>query len=128
MLGRRFWYYAAQGNSVAFGVALGVLVAVAGLASGTTLADDYLDAIEGEAAKLSEDPAVSKEKTSEDAPSTDDPRAAFEKELKDRYRGSYLFYEQLPLRSRQEVFEAHEQGASVKEVRRIILNRFSHSR
>lgn len=131
MLGRRYCFLAAQCRSAVSGLGLAVLVAAAGLGPRDTIADDYLDAIQGEATKLSEEPSSAEAETAETAETAsvpDDPQAAFEQELKGRYRGSYLFYRKLPVKSQQEVFDAYEQGASIKEVRRIILDRFAHSR
>lgn len=128
MLGRRYCFLAAQCRSAVSGLGLAVLVAAAGLVPRDTIADDYLDAIQGEATKLSEEPGSAGAEAGETASVPDDPRAAFEQEIKGRYRGSYLFYQKLPVKSQQQVFEAYEQGASIKEVRRIILDRFAHSR
>ena len=92
------------------------------VASGET----YLDAIQTEAAKLdggdTEEPASPAESPS------DDPQAAFERELEERYRGSYLFYKKLPAKSQEEVFNEYEGGASIEDVRKKIMSRFLHSR
>jgi len=50
-------------------------------------------------------------------------REAFERQLERRYLGSFRFYEQLPERSRQEVFEEYRQGADMSEIRKKIINR-----
>ncbi len=55
-------------------------------------------------------------------------RRAFEQELKQLYEGTYLFYEKLPERSREEVFIEYNQGASLEKVRETIIDRFLHSR
>ena len=88
--------------------------------------ETYLDAIQTEAAKLgggdTEEPAAPAE------PAGDDPQAAFERELEERYRGSYLFYKKLPAKSQEEVFNEYEGGASIEDVRKQIMSRFLHSR
>lgn len=50
-------------------------------------------------------------------------REAFERQLERRYLGSFRFYEKLPERSRQEVFEEYRQGADMSEIRKKIINR-----
>lgn len=54
MLGCRFRYFFAQRNAAAYGAVASVLVAVLGFSTIDALADDYLDAIDGETAKLSQ--------------------------------------------------------------------------
>ncbi len=58
MLGCRFWFFLTQCTSAASGIALSLLIAATGLVPRAVPADDYLDAIEGEAAKLSEESAA----------------------------------------------------------------------
>ena len=68
-----------------------MLIVAAGLVPRAVPADDYLDAIEVEAAKLSEEPAAAKpeaEATDKAAPASDDPQARFEQELKGRSAGA----------------------------------------
>jgi len=109
---------------------LSLLVPICSLAFPTSSHSEqsYLDAIEIEAEKLDDSAAHSEGKAN--SPSTtvsDDSREKFEQELESRYRGTYLFYKQLPARSREEVFLEHEQGASIEDVRKTILNRYLHS-
>jgi len=89
----------------------------------------YLDAIRVEADKLDSgvSPEGGKAVTSEGA-DADDPRSKFEKELGDRYSGTYLFYQKLPKKSQEEVYLEYEGGASIDEVRKTIMNRFLHNR
>jgi hypothetical protein len=52
--------------------------------------------------------------------------AAFEEDLKARYKGSYTFYQKLPRRAREEVFLEYRDGASIDEIREKIMDRFLH--
>jgi hypothetical protein len=89
----------------------------------------YLDAIQLEAEKLDQ-PVTAKadEAESGSATAVDEQVMEFEQELETRFKGSYLFYKKLPARSQEEVFLEHQQGASVEDVRKTILNRYLHSR
>lgn len=85
-------------------------------------ADDYLDALKGEAGKIDAGPAAASASQDSEAP----PPLDFERELDRRYHGTYLFYKQLPGRSREEILQAHANGASMEEIRKKIMDRFLH--
>jgi hypothetical protein len=84
--------------------------------------DAYLDAIRTEADKLDAASVVAP------ARAAAEPAAGFEQELQARYRGTYLFYKKLPPKSQEEVLLEYQQGASIEDVRKTIMNRFLHSR
>ena len=94
-----------------------------------SIGDAYLEMIEKEAQMLEMDPVLldSPEQAGSDLKTLGN-RRAFEQELKQLYEGTYLFYEKLPERSREEVFIEYNQGASLEEVRKTIIDRFLHSR
>lgn len=50
-------------------------------------------------------------------------RESFELLLRKRYLGTYGFYKKLPERSRQEIYIEYQQGASMDEVRKKIVDR-----
>lgn len=58
------------------------------------------------------------------AASDDEVRLEFEKKLKDKYRGSYIFYTKLPLRSREEMVQEYVRGTSFVKIRSKIVNRY----
>ena len=97
-------------------------------------ADDYLSELDAEANKVGTPPVGSTTGESDagksaeasaesDKSSPQASREAFEGLLKKRYLGSYGFYQKLPERSRQEVFEEYQQGADMDQLRRKIVNR-----
>ena len=91
--------------------------------------ESYLDAISVESEKLGDAPSVNTEVTGRREPAAaDGPVEQFEQELEARYKGTYLFYKQLPVKSQEEVFLEHQKGASVEDVRKTIMNRYLHSR
>ena len=94
-----------------------------------SIGDTYLEMIEKEAQTLEMDPVLvdSPEQVRAD-PVILSKRRVFEQELKRLYEGSYLFYTKLPERSREEVFIEYNQGASLEQVRKTIIDRFLHSR
>jgi len=51
----------------------------------------------------------------------------FEDELKDRFLGSFTFYKKLPQRSREEVYRGYLNGNTIREIRKMIMNRYLHS-
>jgi len=95
-------------------------------------ADDYLHAIEVEANKVGTEPEVATGSPTTpgpggaETPST--PMQAFEKQLEDRFAGTYLFYKRLPPGAREEIYRQYEGGASIEDVRRTIMSRFLHTR
>lgn len=91
--------------------------------------DPYLSAISKEADKVEAEtqptlnvPTESSGQTDEDGLSLQ----AFEEDLKTRHKGSYTFYQKLPRRSREEVFQEYRNGASIDELRKTIMERFLH--
>jgi hypothetical protein len=90
--------------------------------------DPYLSAISSEASKVesSGQPTVDLmgNEANEEAGGID--MQAFEEELKTSYQGSYTFYLKLPRHTREEVFQVYSDGASIEEVRKMIMQRFLH--
>ncbi len=85
--------------------------------------DALLDQLNAEAEKV--------EATGDEAVGSAESKAdmsAFEKELEDHYRGSYLFYKKLPRRSQEEIFAEYAEGASIADIRKKIMNRFLHDK
>lgn len=91
--------------------------------------DAYLDALEAEAARISGPQQVIQpgpgDATSEDVGGSDQ-RAIFEKLLRSRYKGTWSFYQSLPEKDKAEVLKAFQEGASMREIRRMIINRKMH--
>jgi hypothetical protein len=90
-------------------------------------ADAYMDAIKQEAHKIDQSPETPVRVMGAGSVSQDSQLAAFEQDLDQHSHGTYLFYKQLPARSQADVLEAHEQGASSDETRRMIMDRFLNS-
>lgn len=88
--------------------------------------DDYLSEISIEAKKVDSELPTKGESTqnSEVGSVENAARIAFEEDLKSRYMGSYTFYQKLPRRAREEVYEEYIGGASIDEIRKKIMNRF----
>lgn len=112
-------------------LSLGLLVPACFLVVPTTSnsQNDYLDALRLEEEKLDE--TAGSGGADEPAPGlsavADEPLASFEQEFEASYRGTYLFYKKLPAKSKEEVFLEHQQGASIEDVRKTIMNRYLHS-
>lgn len=105
---------------------LGVVLAVVACGGALAEEDPYLSAITREASKVDGGPEATLENV--DSPSVSEDGglsiSAFEEDLQTRYKGSYIFYEKLPRRTREEIFEEYRQGASIGEIRRKIMDRF----
>ncbi len=88
--------------------------------------DPYLSAISSEAAKVdaAEQPTLDTADEEVDSEAGGIDMQAFEEELKASYQGSFTFYEKLPRRVREEVFQVYSDGASIEEVRDMIMQRF----
>lgn len=91
--------------------------------------DDYLSAISIEAKKVESDTLSGVGGTSASGSAggglqQDAGRSAFEADLKARYRGSYTFYNKLPLTSRDEIYQHYRDGASISDIREKIMGRF----
>jgi len=113
--------------------------------------DNYLDQLEAESTKLTDQPVLAPET---DASGTGEVEGAskqmdfhtegksivaspdfdedltvvdFEDELKDRFLGSFTFYKKLPQRSREEVYRGYLNGNTIREIRKMKMNRYLHS-
>jgi hypothetical protein len=104
-----------------------LLLSVAG-SSAVLGADDYLDAISVEADKVGAEPSKAADPATDSADESSNPMQAFEKQLEDRFAGTYLFYKRLPPESREEIFRQFKGGAPIEDVRRTIMSRFLHTR
>jgi hypothetical protein len=51
---------------------------------------------------------------------------AMESQLKEQYRGSYLFLKKLPRQSQEEIFSDYQNGASIDDIRKKIMKIFLH--
>jgi hypothetical protein len=90
--------------------------------------DPYLSAISEEAKKVEAESQSTTSITGQPAAPTEDGLSlvAFEEDLKARYKGSYTFYQKLPRRTKEEVFLEYRNGASIDEIRKMIMDRFLH--
>ena len=90
--------------------------------------DPYLSAISQEASKVEAETQPTLSEPTETPGQTEDGLSlqAFEEDLKTRHKGSYTFYQKLPRRSREEVFQEYRNGASIDELRKTIMERFLH--
>ncbi len=92
--------------------------------------EEYLKYIESEAAGLSEPsrPALPNDgvtvRTGKRAGELDRPE--FETLLKARHRGTYSIYESLLDNDKAEVFKVYSSGASMRKIRRMIIDRKMH--
>jgi (p)ppGpp synthase/HD superfamily hydrolase len=88
--------------------------------------DPYLSAISREAQKVEVEGQPALGETDENSEETEEGLSlkAFETDLKTRHKGSYTFYQKLPRRSREEVFQEYRDGASIDEIRQKIMERF----
>ena len=94
--------------------------------------DDYLKQLEAEAEKV--DPtggdAGGGTASSTDSPATAQSGAgagsesAFESLLETQYRGTYAFYKQLPISTREEIYNRFVKGADMATVRELIVERY----
>ena len=116
-----------------------ILVLSGALATPVLSAQDaYLDELAAEVEKIQDPGNLGQQATTtgEDVPEVESAavgdaqrgasREAFERQLERRYLGSFRFYERLPERSRQEVFEEYRQGADMSEIRKKIISRLLH--
>jgi len=111
------------------GIILGVIV----LSAADCLAlseEEYLKYIESEAATLSEPASpvlpngAAKVKTNKKAGELD--QREFESLLKMKHRGTYSIYASLLEKDKAEVYKAFHSGASMRSVRRMIIDRKMH--
>lgn len=107
-----------------------VLMAIGTVAPPGHAADDYLDAIQSEAGKVGAEPAATDNPAASAArkPAPSGPVEAFERQLEERFAGTYLFYKRLPPESKEEIYRQFKDGAPIEDVRRTIMSRFLHTR
>ncbi|HDK38275.1 MAG TPA: hypothetical protein ENG92_04590 [Thiolapillus brandeum] len=110
------------------GIAMGIAVLVANNCFALS-EEDYLKSINAEASKLSEPsrPAIPDKEAVEankDFAQTTQPE--FEALLKAKHRGTYSFYESLLEKDKVEVYEAFVDGASMRKIRGMIIDRKMH--
>ncbi len=94
-------------------------------------ADDYLQSLEAEAARVDQPVELAPEEEAKSGSSVVDDtvaekRGAFEALLKSRHKGTYSIYRTLIEKDRAEVFAAFDEGLSLREVRKMIINRKMH--
>lgn len=88
-------------------------------------ADAYTDAIKGEAYRIDSGPTVTTTAPKGAGSISQGPLATpFERELDQRYHGTYLFYKQLSGPSQEEILQAHANGASMAEIREKVMDGF----
>jgi hypothetical protein len=92
--------------------------------------EEYLKYIDAEASKLSEPQASPSSADKDHAVEGLEKKDAgalsqqeFEQLLKAKAKGTYSFYESLMEKDKAEVFKSYVGGASMQEVRRMIINR-----
>jgi len=86
--------------------------------------DDLLQSLEAEAQKVDAHPVL--EASMATSPSLDElqkQRAAFESDLQEHNKGTFAIYARLPERSREEVVRSYVDGASMDEIRQLVINR-----
>lgn len=110
---------------------IGLILILAGWTLPGVAADDYLSELAAEVEKVEERAIDAADSGVTQAPSSgtgeaDVAREAFERQLKKHYLGSYGFYQKLPERTRQEVFEEYRKGADMDAIRRMIVDRLLH--
>ncbi len=115
-------------------MSLGKLLAIAGclaISVGNCLAlseEEYLKYIDAEASKLSE-PATARAPDSSPGKNLEAKDASqlsqkeFERLLKAKAKGTYSFYESLVEKDKAEVYKSYVKGASMGQIRRMIINR-----
>lgn len=105
---------------------ISLTLCMAAAVCGAAEEDPFLSAISREAAKVdgTTQPTLEKNEAQAGSPDAGPSIEAFEEDLKSRYRGSYTFYDKLPRRTREEVFEEYREGASIDEIRKKIMDRF----
>jgi len=105
----------------------GVVVTLALAMSFVYAQDDYLKALEAEAAKVS--PGVAEIADAPDPAEADNSnqgvsREQFEALLRDNYRGTYVFYKELPANNREEMYAEYQRGVSITDLRAKIMDRY----
>lgn len=110
-----------------FRVAMGfcsVLGGVLTLPAASAADDDYLRAIDSEADKVgAQAPAGQVSYALAPGVTKRMSREQFETALHDGYTGTFEFYRKLADRSREEIYEDYRRGASIRDVRKKIIDR-----
>lgn len=115
-----------------------VLALLAGmlLCAGPATADEYTDMLEDEAAQVDSkspgDTASGEKPESARLPDLDEAgylpadlrRSEFESTLRDRYMGSYTFYERLSENARGEAYDEYLRTGHIEPIREKIMSRF----
>ena len=95
--------------------------------NGSAADDDYLKSLEAESTKIRSDPGATAPGadagSSQGLSLTDAQRAEFEAYLEEKQKGTFAFYRKLPERSREEVFKSFVDGASMDDIRRMVIDR-----
>lgn len=94
--------------------------------------DDYLLQLEAEVQKVdptggvsgSEAAASAEGPAAEKSGAGENSEAAFESLLETQYRGTYAFYKQLPISTRDEIYNRYVKGADMATVRELIVERY----
>ena len=86
--------------------------------------DELLQALDAEAGKIGS--TGQQEAPTGVASAAEDPesRAQFEELLRERYHGSYVFYQKLPSRMQQEIYDDYASGEDFAQLRKKIINRY----
>lgn len=86
--------------------------------------DDYLKSLEIESQKIRDTKKIATEVGGgEDSTVIDAQRNEFESYMSVKHKGTYAFYRKLPDRSREEIFKAFVDGASMGEIRTMTIDR-----
>jgi hypothetical protein len=90
--------------------------------------EEYLKYIDAEASKLSEptQPVVQKPSVSDVKDGAKLSVVEFESLLQKKQKGTFSFYKSLIERDKAEVYKAYSSGASMQQIRRMIINRKMH--
>jgi len=105
-------------------------VALVAFASSTLAQDDYLKALEAEASKLSPGATAQGGESAGNNPASTATAGQgvtfeqFETLLQDNYRGTYVFYKELPSHTREEMFVEYQRGVSIRDLRDKIMDRY----
>lgn len=105
------------------------LLAVAGSACGQ---DDYLRALEAEAGKVTAASPAAEHDSEQDSDTAAAgnavpavrAQASFEALLESQYRGTFVFYKQLPVNVQEEFAAEFARGAPVAELRGKVVDRY----
>lgn len=90
--------------------------------------EEYLKYIDAEASKLSEptQPVVERSSSPDAEDGANLSVIEFEALLQKKQRGTFSFYKSLIERDKAEVYKAYSSGASMQQIRRMIIDRKMH--